>query len=73
MYLEALLRVTRLASAIGLHTGGMTVEESTRRFQHDAHLTLKSAQSEAARGTFDIGYGRYTWGKLEIQALRARA
>jgi hypothetical protein len=71
--LEALVRVTRFACAIGLHTGGMDVPEATARFVHDAHLAPASAASEARRGTFDATYGRYTWGKLAIQELRDRA
>ena len=70
--LEALVRVTRLACAIGLHTG-MTVAEAARRFEDDAHLAGPAAPSEARRGTFDPTYGRYTWGKLEILDLRERA
>lgn len=73
MCIEALLRVTRLSCAIGLHTGAMTVDDATERFRRDAHLTGAAARSEANRGTFDIGYGRYTWGKLEILAARERA
>jgi uncharacterized protein (DUF885 family) len=73
MCLEALIRVTRLASAIGLHTGEMSVEDAELRFRRDAHLLGSAARSEAARGTFDIGYGRYTWGKLAILAARDRA
>ncbi|TDV43214.1 DUF885 family protein [Actinophytocola oryzae] len=71
--LEALVRVTRFACAIGLHTGGMDVAEATARFVDDAHLAPASAASEARRGTFDATYGRYTWGKLAIQDLRDRA
>ncbi|WP_069461788.1 DUF885 family protein [Actinacidiphila rubida] len=71
--LEALVRVTRLTCAIGLHTGAMTLEEATGRFMRDAHLARASAVAEARRGTFDAGYGRYTWGKLEIMRLRERA
>jgi hypothetical protein len=71
--LEALIRVTRLACAIGLHTGAMDVEEATGRFMADAYLPRAGAASEARRGTFDASYGRYTWGKLEIQRLRDRA
>ncbi|WUD73067.1 DUF885 domain-containing protein [Streptomyces sp. NBC_00510] len=71
--LEALVRVTRLACAIGLHTGAMTLEEATQRFMRDAHLARAGAASEARRGTFDAAYGRYTWGKLEIMRLRERA
>lgn len=71
--LEALVRVTRLACSIGLHTGAMTVAEATRRFEADAFLAGPAAQSEAQRGTFDPTYGRYTWGKLAIRQLRERA
>jgi hypothetical protein len=71
--IEALLRVTRLACAIGLHADGMTVAEAARRFERDAFLAGPGAISEARRGTFDPTYGRYTWGKLEILALREQA
>jgi hypothetical protein len=71
--IEALLRVTRLACAIGLHAGGMTVGEAALRFEQDAFLAGQAALSEARRGTFDPTYGRYTWGKLEIRDLRERA
>jgi hypothetical protein len=70
---EALVRVTRLACAIGLHTGTMTVADATRRFEQDAFLAGPAARAEAQRGTFDPTYGRYTWGKLTIRALRERA
>lgn len=73
VWLEALVRVTRLACAIGVHTAGMTVEEGARRFASDTHLSGSAALSEARRATFDPTYGRYTWGKLEIMALRDRA
>jgi hypothetical protein len=73
VWLEALVRVTRLACALGVHTAGMTVEEAARRFEADTHLTGSAALSEARRATFDPTYGRYTWGKLEIMALRDRA
>ena len=71
--IEALLRVTRLACAIGLHSGEMTVADATRRFERDAFLAGPAAVSEARRGTFDPTYGRYTWGKLAILDLRERA
>jgi Bacterial protein of unknown function (DUF885) len=73
IWLEALVRVTRLACAIGVHTAGMTVEQAARRFEADTHLTGPAALSEARRATFDPTYGRYTWGKLEILKLRERA
>jgi len=73
VWLEALVRVTRLACAIGVHTAGMTVAEGARRFSSDTHLAGSAALSEANRATFDPTYGRYTWGKLEIMDLRERA
>jgi uncharacterized protein (DUF885 family) len=73
VWLEALVRVTRLACAIGVHTAGMTVQDAARRFEADTHLSGTAALSEARRGTFDPTYGRYTWGKLEIIKLRGRA
>ena len=71
--LEALVRVTRLAVAIGVHTRSMTIDEAVHRFEDDGHLAGPAAVSEAARASFDPTYGRYTWGKLEIIALRAEA
>jgi uncharacterized protein (DUF885 family) len=73
VWLEALVRVTRLACAIGVHTAGMTVAQAARRFESDTHLIGSAALSEARRATFDPTYGRYTWGKLEIMSLRDRA
>jgi hypothetical protein len=73
IWLEALVRVTRLACAIGVHTAGMTVADGARRFEADTHLLGSPALSEARRATFDPTYGRYTWGKLEIMGLRERA
>jgi hypothetical protein len=73
VWLEALVRVTRLACAIGVHTADMTVAEAARRFEAHTHLSGPAALSEARRATFDPTYGRYTWGKLEILKLRERA
>jgi hypothetical protein len=70
---EALIRVTRLACAIGLHTGAMTVDDAAARFEADALLRGAAARSEANRGTFDVTYGRYTWGKFTLLDLRERA
>ena len=71
--LEALVRVTRLSSAIGLHTGAMTVEDATAAFVNDALMPEATARSEAQRGTFDPTYGIYTWGKWVIQDAREAA
>jgi Bacterial protein of unknown function (DUF885) len=73
VWLEALIRVTRLACAVGVHTAGMTVAEAARRFEADTHLSGPAALSEARRATFDPTYGRYTWGKLELLKLREQA
>jgi hypothetical protein len=73
VWIEALVRVTRLASSLGIHRGTMTVNDAAARFREDAFLEAPAAQSEANRATFDPTYGRYTWGKLEIQALRDEA
>ena len=73
VWLEALVRVTRLACAIGVHSAGMTIDDAARRFEADTHLSGPAAVSEARRATFDPTYGRYTWGKLEILKLRERA
>jgi Bacterial protein of unknown function (DUF885) len=71
--LEALQRVTRLATSIGTHAGTMTVAEGAARFEADAFCYGPAARTEAARATFDPTYGRYTWGKLEILRLREAA
>jgi uncharacterized protein (DUF885 family) len=66
----ALLRNVRLLSAIGLHTGGMTVAESEAMFRAKAFQDPGNARQQAARGTFDPAYGNYTLGKLMIMKLR---
>jgi Bacterial protein of unknown function (DUF885) len=73
VWLEALVRVTRLACALGVHTAGWTVDEAAARFATDTHLAGPAALSEARRATFDPTYGRYTWGKLEIMRKREEA
>jgi len=73
VYLGALVGVTGLASALGIHQGTMTVDDATARFEADAFLLGPAARSEATRATYDPTYGRYTWGKLEIMSLRDEA
>ncbi|MGH9304353.1 MAG: DUF885 family protein, partial [Acidimicrobiales bacterium] len=73
VWVEALVRVTRLVSALGVHRGTMSLAEATSRFEQDAYLRGPAARSEATRATFDPTYGRYTWGKLEIMKLRDEA
>ena len=71
--LDALVGVTGLAAALGIHQGTMTVDDATARFEADAFLLGPAAKSEATRATYDPTYGRYTWGKLEIMSLRDEA
>ncbi|MHB8670100.1 MAG: DUF885 family protein, partial [Acidimicrobiales bacterium] len=71
--IEALTRVTRLAVSLGVHSRTMTLAEAAHRFEQDAFLRGRAARAEASRATFDPTYGRYTWGKLEILALRDEA
>ncbi|MDF5751432.1 DUF885 family protein [Spongiactinospora sp. TRM90649] len=73
VWLEALVRVTRLACAVGVHTGAMTVEDGARRFVADTHLAGPAALAEASRAAYDPTYGRYTLGKLAILDLREQA
>jgi Bacterial protein of unknown function (DUF885) len=73
VWLEALIRVTRLAAALGVHRRTMTVDEAVARFTNDAFLAGVAAEHEAWRATYDPTYGRYTWGKLEILRLRDAA
>jgi hypothetical protein len=68
--LEALLRDVRFVSAIGLHTGGMTVAESRQMFLDDAFSDPGNAEQQSLRGTYDPGYLNYTLGKLMITKLR---
>jgi uncharacterized protein (DUF885 family) len=67
---DALLRDVRFISSLGLHTGGMTVQESEQLFLGKAFQDPGNARQQAARGTFDPGYLFYTVGKLMIKKLR---
>jgi hypothetical protein len=67
---NALLRNVRFLSAIGLHTGGMTVAESERMFREQGLQDPGNARQQAARGTYDPAYLNYTLGKLMIMQLR---
>jgi hypothetical protein len=67
---NALLRDARFLSAIGLHTGGMSLDDSVRLFRDKALQSEGTARQQAARGTFDPAYLNYTLGKLMIMRLR---
>lgn len=68
--LEALLRNVRFVSAIEMHTGKMTVEDSEKMFLEEGYQDAANARQQAARGTFDPAYLNYTMGKLMIRKLR---
>ena len=67
---EALLRDVRFVSAIGMHTGGMTMAESEKMVREQAFQDKGNAMQQAARGTYDPAYLNYTLGKLMIMQLR---
>ncbi len=67
---NALRRDCRFLSAIGMHTGTMTVEESRRMFVEECYQDEGNARQQAARGTYDPAYLNYTMGKLMIRRLR---
>jgi hypothetical protein len=68
--MNALLRNARYLSAIGLHTKGMTIEQSERLFREQAYQDPGNARQQAARGAYDPAYLNYTLGKLMIRKLR---
>jgi uncharacterized protein (DUF885 family) len=67
---NALLRDCRFLSAIGMHTGRMTQEQSFRMFREQCYQDEGNARQQAARGTYDPAYLNYTMGKLLIRRLR---
>lgn len=71
--LEALVRLTRIENAIGLHTNQFTVEEGARLFSRNAFLDGPAAMAEAQRGLFEPTYTRYGVGKFFFLDLREAA
>jgi len=67
---NALLRDCRYLSAIGMHTGSMTQEQSYQMFRNQCYQDEGNARQQAARGTYDSAYLNYTMGKLMIRKLR---
>lgn len=67
---NALLRDCRYLSAIGMHTGRMTQEQSRRLFLDECFQDEGNARQQSARGTYDPAYLNYTMGKLLIRRLR---
>lgn len=67
---NALLRNCRYLSAIGLHSGTMTQEQSRKMFVEQCYQDEGNAKQQSARGTYDPAYLNYTMGKLMIRKLR---
>ncbi len=67
---DALLRDCRLVDSIKLHVEGITLDEATQIMRDRCAIPDTEAFKEARRGTLDPGYLSYTFGKLEILALR---
>ncbi|MBY0581760.1 MAG: DUF885 domain-containing protein [Sphingomonas sp.] len=67
---NALLRNCRYLSAIGLHTGAMTQDQSRELFIQQCFQDEGTARQQSARGTYDPAYLNYTLGKLMIRRLR---
>lgn len=70
MRLSALLRNVRFVVAVGLHRGGMSLEEAEALFREKAFLDPSGARQQAARGVFDPQYLGYTLGKIAITRMR---
>lgn len=67
---NALLRNCRFLSAIGLHSGTMSLQQSFELFRTQCHQAEGQALQQAARGAYDPAYLNYTLGKLMIRKLR---
>jgi len=67
---NALLRDCRFLSAIGMHTGRMSQEQSRAMFREQCYQDEGNSRQQSARGTYDPAYLNYTMGKLLIRRLR---
>jgi uncharacterized protein (DUF885 family) len=67
---NALRRDCRFLSAILMHTGRMTEDQSREMFVNECYQDEGNARQQAARGTYDPAYLNYTLGKLLIRRLR---
>ena len=67
---DALLRICRYMTSIGLHTQNWSIDQGTKFFVENAYIEEILAQQQAIRGTFDPGYLVYSLGKLYIKQLR---
>lgn len=67
---NALRRDCRFLSAILMHTGRMSQDQSREMFVNECYQDEGNARQQAARGTYDPAYLNYTMGKLLIRRLR---
>ncbi|MEV6400968.1 DUF885 family protein [Streptomyces sp. NPDC051907] len=70
---DALLRLTRLACVIGLHTGELTRAQAAERFRTEAYSPPALAAQQATRCLLDPQAGDYARGKFAILDLREQA
>lgn len=68
-----LLRITRLACVIGLHSGAMSLDEAVHRFENDAFVPGQAAVVAAQRVMRDPLTVSYAWGRFALLDLRKRA
>lgn len=66
----SMVRLCRLCVSIKMHTQAMSVDDATKFFQENCFMEETPARAEAMRGTFDLGYGNYSLGKLALLKLR---
>jgi Bacterial protein of unknown function (DUF885) len=71
--MDALLRDCRFLVSLGLHCGGMTMDDAIHTFMEKGFQSELPAQREATRGAFDPLYLNYTLGKLLIYEVRRKA
>jgi len=71
--LSALERAVRMLCVIGLHAGAMAEREVDLKFRQDAFFDGPAARAAVQRCYYVPTWIRYTWGKLAIRDLRARA
>ncbi len=67
---DALLRCCRYIVAIEMHAKGMTLDKATDFFMKEGYMEKSNAEREAKRGTMDPTYLVYTFGKMQVLALR---
>lgn len=69
---NALWRAVRVVVDVGLHAGGMSLEEATRLLQEKVRMEHHMASGEATRYTFSPTYqSSYLLGKEQILKLRS--